>query len=48
LRQKMPNMARIVEQLLSQMSQGETAGTAADKMKPLPQVRPPTRDAGVV
>lgn len=48
LRQKMPNMARIVEQLLSQMSQGETAGDAADKMKPLPQVRAPTRDAGVI
>lgn len=48
LRQKMPNMARIVEQILSQMSQGETAGEASEKMNPLPQVRAPTRDAGVI
>lgn len=48
LRQKMPNMARIVEQLLTQMGPGGTAADAADKMKPLPQVRAPTRDAGVI
>jgi len=48
LRQRMPNMARIVEQLLTQMGPGGTAGDAKDKMKPLPQVRAPTRDAGVI
>lgn len=47
LRQKMPNMARIVQQLLTQMAPGETAGDVSDKMKPLPQVKPPRRE-GVI
>ena len=48
LRQKMPNMARLVEQLLSQMQHGETAGEAQERNAPLPQNGPPRRDAGVV
>ena len=48
LRQKMPNMARIVEQILSQMRPGETAGSANDRMKPLPQTAPPRRQDGVI
>jgi len=48
LRQDMPSMARLVEQLLRQMSQGETAGDVADKMKPLPQAAPPRgKNAGI-
>jgi hypothetical protein len=48
LRQKMPNMARLVEQLLTQMQHGETAGESQERNKPLPQSGPPRRDAGVV
>lgn len=48
LRTKMPNMARLVEQLLAQMGPGDTAGSAADKMKPLPQAAPPRRSQGPV
>jgi hypothetical protein len=48
LRAKMPNMARLVEQLLTQMSPGDTAGDAGDKMKPLPQAAPPRRDQGAI
>jgi hypothetical protein len=48
MRSKMPNMARLVEQLLTQMSSGETAGDAADRMKPLPQSKPPRRDSSPV
>lgn len=48
LRQDMPSMARLIEQLLRQMSQGETAGDVADKMKPLPQAAPPRgKNAGI-
>jgi hypothetical protein len=48
LRRKMPNMARLVDQLLSQMQFGETAGDAQERNAPLPQAGPPRRDAGVV
>jgi hypothetical protein len=48
LRQRMPNMARLVEQLLAQMGPGGTAADAADKMKPAPQVAPPRREDGSV
>lgn len=48
LRQKMPNMARLVESLLSQMQGGETVGQSQDRNKPLPQAAPPRRDSGVV
>lgn len=48
LRQKMPNMARLVEQILSQMQQGETAGQSQERNAPLPQSGPPRRDAGVI
>jgi hypothetical protein len=48
LQQKMPNMARLVQQLLMQMSQGVTAGQAARGAQPLPQLNPPRRDQGVV
>jgi len=44
LRQKMPNMARLVEQILAQMQSGETAGQAQDRNKPLPQQGPPRRE----
>ena len=46
IRKRMPSMARLVEQILTQMSQGETAGDAAEKMKPLPQAAPPRREGG--
>ena len=46
LRQEMPSMARLVEQILRQMSPGGTAGEAAEKMKPLPQAAPPRREGG--
>lgn len=48
LRQKMPNMARIVEQLLNQMGPAGTAAEAADRMKPLPQAAPPRRAEGPI
>ncbi len=48
LRQRMPSMARLVEQILSQMSHGETAGSAAKRMKPLPQASVPRRQDGSV
>lgn len=48
LRAKMPNMARIVEQILSQIGPGETAGAAAEKAKPLPQAAPPVRQQGPI
>jgi len=48
LRQKMPNMARLVEQLLAQMQTGETAGQAEDRNKPAPQMAPPRRGGGAV
>lgn len=48
LRQRMPNMARLVEQLLNQMSPGQTAGQAAEAMQPLPQMAPPRRTGGPV
>jgi hypothetical protein len=48
LRQRMPNMARIVEQLLSQMGSGETVGDAKEKAKPAPQAGPPRREDGTV
>ncbi len=48
LRAKMPNMARLVEQLLSQMAPGATAGDVADQQKPLPQAAPPRRDGGPI
>ena len=48
LRQGMPNMARLVEQLLGQMGPGETAGSAQDRMKALPQAAPPRRQDGSV
>lgn len=46
LRNKMPNMARLVEQLLKQMSPGQTAGDASQAMRPLPQAAPPQRSQG--
>jgi len=48
LRQKMPNMARLVEQLLMQMGPMGTAGEAAERMAPMPQVAPPRREEGVI
>ncbi|MBW2691042.1 MAG: hypothetical protein JRE57_00230 [Deltaproteobacteria bacterium] len=48
LRRRMPNMARIVEQLLGQMRPGETAAAVSDRMKPLPQKAPPRRKDGSV
>lgn len=48
LRQKMPNMARLVEQILRQMAPGQTAGEAAEQQKPLPQAAPPRREQGPV
>lgn len=48
LRAKMPNMARLVEQLLSQMSPGETAGAVAERAQPLPQMGPPRRQGGPI
>jgi len=48
LRQRMPNMARLVEQLLTQMGPGGTAADAADKMRPNPQVAPPRREDGSI
>lgn len=48
IRKRMPSMARLVEQLLRQMNQGETAGDVGDKMKPLSQAAPPRgRNAGI-
>jgi hypothetical protein len=46
LRTKMPNMARIVEQILSTMGPGDTASAAADRAKPMPQMLPPQRKGG--
>ena len=48
LGQKMPNMQRLVTQLLSTMPPGSTAGQAQDQMKPLPQMLPPQRNQGTV
>jgi len=48
LRMKMPNMARLVEQLLAQMAPGETAAQAGEKMRPLPQAAPPRRNQGPI
>jgi hypothetical protein len=48
LRQRMPNMARLVEQLLQQMGPGGTAGEAAERMRPAPQAAPPRRQDGSV
>lgn len=48
LRQRMPNMARLVEQLLNQMGPSETAGQAAQQMRPAPQMAPPRREKGSV
>jgi hypothetical protein len=48
LRRRMPNMARLVEQILSQMRPGETAGDSAGRMAPLPQQGPPRRTDGSV
>lgn len=48
LRMKMPNMARLVEQLLGQMAPGETAAQASDKMRALPQKAPPRRQGGPI
>jgi len=48
LRQKMPNMARLVEQILTQMQTGETAGESEERNKPLPQSAPPRREAGTI
>lgn len=48
IRQKMPNMARLIEQYLLQMSPGGTAGEAAEQARPLPQAAPPRRQQGVV
>lgn len=48
LRSKMPNMARLVQQLLSQMAPGATAGDVADQQKPLPQAAPPRRAGGPI
>ena len=47
-RQRMPNMARLVEQLLNQMAPGETAGDVADKMRPGPKLNPSRRQDGSV
>lgn len=48
MRAKMPNMARLVEQILTQMGPGETAGQASERMKPLPQAAPPRRENGPI
>jgi len=48
LRAKMPNMARLVEQLLSQMAPGMTAGDAREQQRPLPQAAPPRRQGGPI
>jgi len=48
LQRRMPNMARLVQQILSQMRPGETASQAADRMKPLPQKAPPRRKDGTI
>ena len=45
---KMPAMTRLVKQILAQMAPGETAGDAAEKMKPLPQKAPPRRQQGTI
>ena len=46
IRKRMPAMARLIEQVLRQMSQGETAGDVKKKMKPAPQLAPPRREGG--
>lgn len=48
LRAQMPNMARLVEQLLSQMTPGATAGDVADQQRPAPQMAPSRRQDGTV
>jgi hypothetical protein len=48
LRAKMPNMANMVVQILSSMGPGQTAAQAAQAMRPLPQLKPPTRKQAVV
>lgn len=48
LRMKMPSMARLVQQILSTMAPGETAGQASERAAPLPQMAPPRRNDGVI
>jgi hypothetical protein len=48
LRSKMPNMGRLVEQILSQMTPGATAGDVREQQKPLPQAAPPRRRGGLI
>ncbi len=48
LRVKMPNMASLVVRILSSMAPGQTAGQSERTMRPLPQLKPPTRKQGVV
>jgi hypothetical protein len=48
LRAKMPNMASLVMRFLSSMGPGQTAGQAQRAMRPLPQMKPPQREASPV
>jgi hypothetical protein len=48
LRAKMPNMASLVVRMLSSMGPGQTAGQAAQAMRPLPQMKPPQREASPI
>jgi len=43
LQQKMPNMHRLVVQLITQMGAGQTAGQGQEANKPLPEKGPPMR-----
>jgi hypothetical protein len=48
LQQRMPNMHRLVVQLLAQMGPGGTAEDAERSMRPAPQALPPRRENGAV
>lgn len=45
---KMPNMQRLVAQLVAQTVPGQTVGQTEERMRPLPQAKPPQRDGGVI
>jgi hypothetical protein len=47
LGRKMPNMQRLVMQILSGMTPGQTAGQAEEQTKPMPQMKPPQRKGTV-